>query len=902
MAELPLPWSITSSKRKSKSGPLTTPAARKRRRVGEALDDSKPARRKSQRTLTQAQWLNTLSPSHDEGDMQLLEEGQPRRVSAKRELGRSMKKRDSTLTQIGFFDFPPSDQQDFDETVAASPEGRAMPQMDGTHDSPRKPRTRKATPAVAVSSSKRRAAPESQEEYKPRTRKRKSEPADQEPSGSAKRRSRRVATKNEVFSDPVRNFDYFAQALATPAAVDQEENKDEPFNYPLEIKDSTEDAEDPLPDPRPVLRPSLLPETPKKSTMIVLSSQTPESLCASTRRTKRRLCETPTKAQRTPLAERSTNVPLHDTSKKAGKRGRTPKGPSPKRKVVVLKLPKRSQRRHATRIEDSQNLWSIPSSSPKPPMNPTSLPVAPVVRSTEDELEIPATSQAQETQGSPAGSQDSLPSFTNLFSVQESGGAKIDTDAHPYSSGASPQKEEGIIVRDFAGVVPRSGPRRNSTDAGHPQSPPMQVKVAPELCNLRDETANIGDEDFEQLDFGSPVANDTQFNVQVLHRVSSPLPLERASGTPKAVIDHSRPSTPTSHASGVTFIHGPESYLPDVERVGSSQSPIPVPRLVPRSSVGPDHADIELDDEDLDEVPLPRTPVLVHPASMRRTTGTQVPLNDTLNDASSPRLRPVRSNTQKSVHPASIPHPSQMSTQEPTQAFLPPSSMPQNGYDDSMGRSETFKIKDSSSSSVHLSQIPPNRTSNQPGLDLGYVLDSDDGWEGEGDLDLDPASFPIRPSQTSPPQAKPLQRRLETIPTSKGTEMTTPASTSGTRTFPPMQRHSDLENDSGPLHDSQLSPPNEVRRSEPAGKQDTSDDSHIQRSQPSDSLPSTPDKPPPPHKEYSPIAGFNNETQSNFTQNGHVTAAFIHRQREAGLYPAWFVPTPYQVPGYTRWK
>ncbi|EXJ54546.1 hypothetical protein A1O7_09887 [Cladophialophora yegresii CBS 114405] len=900
MSENSLPWSITSTKRKFKSGLLPTPAARKRRRVSEAPDGTKPARTKSQRTLTQARWLTTLPPSYNDGDMQLLDEGQLRNGQQKRESRRNVKKRDSTLTQIGFFGFPPSEQQDFDHTMVTSPEGRAVPQLDGTHDSPRKPRARKVTPAVAVSSSKRRAAPESQEEYKSRTRKRKSEPAEQQPSGSAKRKSRRLATKNEVFSDPVQNFDYFAQALPSPAPVDKDENTDEPFNYPLEIKDSTEIDEDPLPEPRPASRPSLLPETPKKC--IVLSSQTPESLCASTRRTKGRICETPTKAQRTPLAERSTNVPVYNTSRKAGTRGRTPKRHSPKRKVIVLKLPKRNQQRHATRIEDSQNLWSIPSSSPKPGTNPTPPPLAAVVRGTEGELEIPATSQAQGTQESPVGSQDSLPSFANLFSALGSGGAKIGTGAHPHSPGAFVEKGEGIIVRDFAAVAPCSDPRPGSTDAEHPRSPSLQVKLAPELCNFTDRTSNISDEDFEQLDFGSPVANDTQFNVQVQHRVSSPLPLKRAPGTPEAVIDHSRPSTPTLHAAGVTFGHGPDTYLSDTERVGSSQSPIPAPRLVPRSSVDPDHAGVVLDDDDLNEVPLPRTPVFIHPASIRRTTSTQAPLNDASIDSSSPRLRPVRSNTQKSIHPASIPHPSQMSTQEPTQAFLPPSSMPQNGYDDSMGRPETFKIKDSSSSSVHMSQIPRNRESNPTGLEAGESLSLENGWEDEGDLDLDPPSSPIQPSQTPRPQAKPLQRPLETIPTSRESEMTTPALTSGTTSSPPVQRHSDLGNDSDPVHDSQLSPSSKPRRSGPVRRQDMSDDSHIQGSQPSDSLPSTPDKPPPLRKQYSPIPGFNNETQSNFTQNGHVTAAFIHRQREAGLYPTWFVPTPYQVPGYTRRK
>jgi hypothetical protein len=892
MPDASLAWSITSTKRKAS---LSKPAARKHRRVGEAADASKPLRKKDQRTLTQAHWLTPFAPSYDDGEMQLLDERQLQSASPKKSK-RNVKKRDSTLTQIGFFDFPPRDCHDMDDTMIAPRDEHAMPQLDGTYESPRRPRTRKEIPPVTLST-KRRTAPESQEEYKLRTKKMKSEPTEDEPRGSATRRSRRIAMKNEVFSDPIENFDYFADALGTAADADKSTNK--PFNHPLEIKDSTEDGGDPSPELQPVSHPSFPPQTPKRPTTIVLSSQTPESLCPSTRRTNRRLYETPTRSQRTPLAERSTNVTVHDTSKRAGKKCRTPKRASPKRKVVVLKLPKRSQKRHATRIEDSQNLWSVPSSSPKARENPVPARIVPVVRGSEDELEIPATSQAQETQQSPAVSQDSLPSISNLFSAHRSGEAKIDHGAHLHSPGASAQGDEGIIVRDFGAVGPPRGPRRSLTDAEHPQSPSSQVNLAPELSDLPGEIANTGDDDFEQLDFGSPVANDTQFNVQVQHRVSSPLPSKRAPRTPKAVVDRSRPSTPTPHPAGVTFVQGPDSYLPDVERVGSSQSPLPLPRLVPRFSVEPDHADIELDDDDLNEVSLPRTPVFAHPASIRRTTSTQVPLNDAANDSSSPRLRPVRSNTQKSVHPASMPHPSQMSTQDPTQAFLPPSSMPQSGYDDLGGRSETFKIKDSSSSSVAMSQIPRHVRSSQTGLALGNTLDSNDGWEDEEDLDLDPPSLSFQPPQASLPLAEALQRPPGTIGTGDESQMTTPAPTCGPG---PMQRHSDLEDDSGPLHDSQLSLPSEPGRSRLPGKQDANDDSRTQGSQPPDSLPSTPDKPPPLQKQYSPIPCFDNETQSNFTQNGHVTAAYIHRQREAGLYPTWFVPTPYQVPGYTRRK
>ena len=43
-------------------------------------------------------------------------------------------------------------------------------------------------------------------------------------------------------------------------------------------------------------------------------------------------------------------------------------------------------------------------------------------------------------------------------------------------------------------------------------------------------------------------------------------------------------------------------------------------------------------------------------------------------------------------------------------------------------------------------------------------------------------------------------------------------------------------------------------------------------------------------RRYSPIAGYNNDTQSDFTQGGHVSAAYIHRVREEGILPKDYIP------------
>ncbi|KAJ9614464.1 hypothetical protein H2200_002601 [Cladophialophora chaetospira] len=890
MSELKPPWPITSSKRKAIPKPTAT-AARKRQRVSNG-EGTTNARRKSQQTLTQAQWVTTFPPDFDESEMRLLEEERPQSAPPKRRPQRSLKKRVSTLTQMDFFDLGQQNEQGIDDamipdapTLARPP---ALPQLDGPYDSPRKPRRRKATPAAAEFSTKRKIAAESQEDYKPGTRKRKSEVVEGQANGSAKRKSSRIASKSEIFCDPVRNFDYFAEALGTPVEDVNNETTETPFNYPLEIKDSTEDNNDTLPKLPPTTNKSLFPRTPKRHATIVLSSQSPESLRASTRRTNRRLYETPTKSQRTPLAERSTNVSMQTTPKTNGKRRPTTKPRSPKSKVVILKLPRRTGNRRPARIEDSQNLWSIPSSSPEAFRKAPQAQMNPPARATDD-LEIPATSQAQNSSGTPPGSEDSLPSLSELFSAGERREVTSDAPCGPA------QEDEAVVVRDFAAVSPE---RDCTLDSPHfertkmLQRPPAERVLSPERA-----TEAYGD--FADLDFGSPVANDTQFNVQVQHRVSSPLPSERApkgSGTPA---DHTSPSTPAHRVPDDAGPQGAETNLPDIERVQSSQSPMPVPRLVSRSSVDPAKQDMSLGEDDIDDFPLPEV-VFVHPGSIRRTTSTQVPLNDVSSSSSSPRLRPVRTNTQKSVHPASMPHPSQMSTQEPTQAFLPPSSIPQNGQDELSERHETIKIKDSSSLSVALSQIPGHVGNSHAGHNPGAALEGDDNWEDEDDFDLDPRSLPSQSPLISRSQAQPTRRPLGTVRTSKESQLTTPASTEQLRISPPQQRQSDLENDSGPLHESQLSHLSKHERPVPLPKQDAKKGSPILATQLSGSPPSTSDRPPPLQRKYSPIPGFNNDTQSNFTQNGHVSAAYVHRQREAGLYPMWFVPKPYQVPGFTR--
>ncbi|KAI1625339.1 hypothetical protein EDD37DRAFT_382924 [Exophiala viscosa] len=857
-------WSITSTKRKAKSA---TPAPRKRQR----FSDVGNTRRRSQQTLTQAQWMTPTATSFDEDDMQFQEYKRPRTVSAGRT---TLKRGDSTLTQMDFFSFEERHDSGFDDkllpTVEPQPPKLAIAQLDGAYDSPRKPRKRKASPASSHRSTWRKSTPTNQEsqEYKPSKKKRKADTTVGELLSSGRRTSSRLASKTSIFSDPDANLHYFEEALGVsqvPAPKPPASRK-----VPtLEIKDSVDDGEDDEADPIRVSEDRSKLETPKKSREpIILSSQSPESLPPSTRRTDRRSTATPA-PQRTPLAARSVNVLLQPSPRRStGKLRRTAKRSPIKSKVVVFKLPKRSQGKRVTRIEDSEaNLWSIPSSSPRlqrsvgePPKQ------APALTSiTSNEAEIPASSQIQPMQSSPPmSSGDSLPDLAALVGSKALG-TKADVElvvSNP-SSDIPRNEESPILVRDFAHVPPATG--KNEVREVEDRE---KVTLAHNVPATRDPVVEQEIEvEGEELDFGPPIANDTQFNNHVQHRVSSPSP--QATRTPfkidQGIISAAAlsPSSPTPRARPAT--QGKE----EVVMVSSSdeeplQTPLPLPRLVesPNARNAGDPMDSDSDD---DEITLPKPPLL-HQSSTHIST-TQVPLNDVPKFSSSSSLAATKAVTQKSMHPASMPHPSQMSTQEATQALLNMSSYPQPRLETQLqARQDRITIKDSSSYRVHISQLPQYAGDDQSQPNMDEVLDS----EEEGDLDLDPPSTAPQPGLVSLDD-----RELPTpVPPASKDEVTEGYQAEIAHISPEkgLSDVRDADCTETPIHSSQ-----EIF------------------------IPSSPN-PPPLREQYSPIPGFDNDTQSNFTQNGHVTAAYIHRQREAGVMPTWYVPQPYQVPGYTRRK
>ena len=207
-------------------------------------------------------------------------------------------------------------------------------------------------------------------------------------------------------------------------------------------------------------------------------------------------------------------------------------------------------------------------------------------------------------------------------------------------------------------------------------------------------------------------------------------------------------------------------------------------------------------------------------------------------------------------------------------------------------------IKDSSSMRMPMSQIPPQPSQSQLDIDLG--LDAfKPGEEEDEDYDLDPPSSAVQPQYEA---AKNKASPSEEIPT----ERIVPSSSSPSPSPRPSPRiempdkrspnRPEISTSKSPVHSPAPLPPlpsdsHDMHDADGDLKPASSPSQHYSPSQPALVK---------PLDQYTQIPGFNNETQSNFTQGGHVSAAYVHRQREAGVLPKWYTPKPYKVPGYTR--
>jgi hypothetical protein len=718
MVKTTTPWTVRTTKRKS---PNSAPNPQKRQRSFEHLEDEPASiRRKSrQQTLTQIQFVPNRSQEDKDGNLTPIATV-PRRAPAKRNRAR-IQKRNSTLTQM---DFVATCAKDTDQQNELTPIGDgegALIQLDGTRDTPR-PRRQSGSPVTVESTSKRKTTPivpHASQEFRPTKKRRKADiKAKGETMETGRQMSSRMASVKAtrligLLSARHDDDDENRERSEMPSIIRNAAASSAQDQQALSPKTSwpTSDQEKLHPSQREKFGASFL-RTPSKKKNTIPSSQSPESLPPSTQKTdafntgNRILSQ-----ERSPLKECSANARLSRARKGYGAFPlKLQQGPSPtKRKISALKFARHDLQQERTLVGDGMvvskhTIWSPPSSSPlrapskKPPVVPmpdikeniegsepkqptkqllqTSIPES--TESTEDELDIPASSQLDHERA-PFSSADAiekqeiLPSLRGLLGqrhMPEESTTLARTDNHnqPYNRAG----HFGVVVKDFAMVGEQW--RAQTQDAGMNQDDPPTVG-SPGVVFVADSQEGS----VLALSPGSSIANDTQFNAEL------------------------------------------------AERIPTFSSPSPSASLTYRRSPSPS---AQLDREI--RLSLPR-PNLVHQPSTYSTTKT-IPLNDT---SSSPSL-PSRL-TQRTVRPASLPHPSQVSTQDPTQLYLlmssvplaPLSSPPKSGP-------TTITIKDSSSVPKPLCEIPSHRHS-QPKSQLQSAIELglDDCLDAADDEDLD---------------------------------------------------------------------------------------------------------------------------------------------------------------------
>ena len=718
MANTSTPWTVRTAKRKSIG---SAPIPRKRQRAFENVEDEPASirRKPRQQTLTQIQFVPHRSQD-DEADNLRPIATVPRRAPAMQN-GVRLQKRNSTLTQMDFMASFAVDNDQEDGLTALrndddikGDEGIIM-QLDGTADAPN-PRRKRDTPLTGRHESKRKVAPvfsEESQELVPTQKKRKtgSEVA-ADALKHGRRTSSRVASAKTTGSTGLLSakfgddHDNNLGRFESPSTRLNATTRRQPVQRALARERFWPASDKENQPPSQLEVPGIsLPRTPSKQRIVIPSSQSPESLPPSTRRIKAPGAESQIlEQQRSPLMERSVNAQVKGRrSDRKESPFNTLKGHSPlKRKICVLKLPSHTiQQQRASVGSDTaapkHSIWSPPSSSPqvedsgKTPLIPTleikdstevkgpALEVKDSVE--EDEPEIPGTSPVNDRRGLASGqgdaeTQETIPSLRGLLGLTD---VPDRANALQETDEQHQPRQSGIAVKDFA-VVENHWQAHQRQKAGLKQDEPPSGR-SPGVASVADSEEEEGS--VLALSPGSSIANDTQFNAELAERI------------------------PSSSA--------------DV-----SPSPSPSLKSTRRKSFSPS---LQLD-RDI-ELSLPR-PNLAQQQGTYSTTKT-VPLNNT----SSPSL-PSRS-TQRTVYPASLPRPSQTSTQDPTQPYLPMSSMPLLSLSSPLRSGPaTITIKDSSSVTGPLRDIPSQtRSKSQSQSQLNVDLGLDDCLDAEDDEDLD---------------------------------------------------------------------------------------------------------------------------------------------------------------------
>ena len=856
------PEACSVTKRKRTSTPAASSSSRKRRRRSE--DPTTSLRR--QQTLTQVEWITSRTPSfEDDTELQPIE---MTRASERRRT----KARDSTLTQMQFFgnktairDLDAIPLPD-DGVVQMPPP--LVPQLDGSHDGPRKTKSPR------------------------RQRKRKSSP---HPTTLEQLAIDPEYNESQEWQPSKRKRRRYMDTEHTMASTKTRRSTAQPFRPQpiLEIQDSTaaDEHDENLPNNHETQPPVDQPETPTKGRPVVLSSQSPESLPPSTGRKQRDMKEELT--ARSPLRERAINIPskMLPMSVQVNHYVKT----SPQRIKDPSSALQRRPQQQKTRVEDSQsNLWSYPlTSSPQKGkdavarlgLNSVSSGSCATLERTETRssalAEIPSTSQAH-----PPRMLSSPPNVTT----------KDDSPSHSRVSQcclkqASEQSTAPCNVKSATSVEPEQ--RMATTEAiveaqllqpqGNGQLPAKLFTTPRKMISATDD---------ERSEWGSPIANNTQYNVDLDRRTSSPSRSQMAAmGTTDIYVTKNRQAQESrGEPETANFIKGPD----------------PIPRLVsssrPQSKGGEGFQTAKKLSNDSEESLLPTAP----PANevVNGSITTRVLLNDLRQTSSSPADQANKTTTQRSIRPASMPHPSQMSTQEATQAYLGLSSMMQpNAETQTPTTVKAITIKDSSSMRVALSQIAAHTRSQSQGHAIAdFGLGDFEDEEDQEDLNPPSSEPPTRkfPSDKPGKLASDSDQQPSSSPTEELDPADVPAHIRGRLEVTQRSRSAGNRHESGAPTRGKLVPigdhETESVVDDDLNSQQEADPGESEDTAPTSSLfePSQGRK-----RRHSPIEGFDNETQSNFTQGGHVTAAYIHRQRELGLLPTAYTPKPFQVPGFT---
>lgn len=934
------PWTITSTKRKSNKR-ATSPRKRTKRAHDASMTNNDHSMSRPQQTLTQIDFV-TNSLAEDDAALLDLEplpiispqsEGSRAPRSLKRDstltqmdFGNSFgstgkrrsptmqpparrptkrsKKRDSTLTQMDFFNANMDGASGLEETMLSTPK-KSTPRLQKMVDD------LLVSDAASMTSLREKvgssvSSPETQE-YRPGKRKQK------EGGGqlhlSKRRRSNRIAAA----STPTVQED-----IPQPASAKRRTPATAPRRPVLEIQDSTDFQEELIGSVQLAQSVKLLtPSTPPKNNRGIPSSQTPESL--SRHVTGRPLSSSRT-VLRQPLTELSSNLRMPDQKIALHKSRtidlfghKTPKR-SPPRKICTLKL----SREALSTVE-----WGYGESAKEHDIYSVQATSSPTRQGSSPRKEASSmTGKATTTEASSGGPtiretassqrqleiEESLPDISDILNISriaaDNGGHEdpLIDPITPTKQSRGSLKEKHKALNNPANLVIYQGPTN--------MIPELEQEVVDDMSS-----------------FGTPVANDTQFIKNLYERLSSPIAATH--------LGDERPTT----------VPLADSRSPVIAKVSSraslpasppKRSPLPAPKLVQTSPAAPRLPRQATASSDLRALPSASTQT----RSLENVQTSLVPLNDTFGyqqSSSSPSLPPVPSSSGRAVaRLASIPHPSQISTQAPSQGLFPTSSAPQTFSFPQDSEIERITLKDSSSYHPRLSQMDQH-FDNDDELSEGD-LDLLDELRDEEELDLDPLTAPAGLPRTQMEITRDNHHTKEEDVTQTPTQKSRGGKTPGRRTSSIQSSPIITNATTRSQRDAKLEVVTLISSSSPSGngpqihsedngdKDEEEDDNnttlHPYHSTPTKPASTTKGKsktpqhtlsspsssssmysPSPPRdlkRKYTPLPGFNNDTQSDFTQNGSVTAAYVHRMWDRGHLPRSFVPRPYKVRNFTK--